>query len=54
MTNETTTVTGTPVNDYELVFIMSPEAAEETVTSRTDNITKIVTNGGGTMTAVNK
>lgn len=56
MTNqaETATITDSQLSNYELVIIMRPDAGEDALNARLDNLTRIITTGGGAVTAVNR
>jgi len=41
-----------PLRDYELVFIISPEAEEEKMGAAIDNVTQFITGKGGTISEV--
>ncbi len=40
------------LRDYELVLIISPEVAEEAVSSVADSVSRFITENGGTVSAV--
>ncbi|MBI2908173.1 MAG: 30S ribosomal protein S6 [Chloroflexi bacterium] len=42
------------MRDYELVFIVSPEVAEENLPATVEKVTQFVAAGGGTVTDVNQ
>jgi len=51
--NETVTV-DSELRDYELVLIINPEAGEEAVAARIENLNKLVTGGGGVVSSINQ
>ncbi|MFH1486582.1 MAG: 30S ribosomal protein S6 [Chloroflexota bacterium] len=42
------------MRDYELVFIVNPEVAEEDLPTTVEKVSQLVTAGGGTVTNVNQ
>ncbi len=42
------------MRDYELVFIVSPEVAEENLPATVEKVTQFVTAGGGTVGDINQ
>jgi small subunit ribosomal protein S6 len=48
------TVTAPRVRDYDLVFILSPELADDALEAAVTNVTTFITNHGGTITKVDR
>ena len=54
VSKKTSKVEDKQLRDYELVFILSPEVAEEKTDTIIDNVSQFITAGGGTISDVER
>ena len=54
VSKKTSKVEDKQLRDYELVFIISPEVAEEKTDTIIDNVSQFITAGGGTISDVER
>ncbi|MBA7679831.1 30S ribosomal protein S6 [subsurface metagenome] len=54
VSKKTSKVEDKQLRDYELVFIISPEVAEEKTDTIIDNVSQFITAGGGTISDVKR
>lgn len=54
MVSDTVPEEGKQLRDYELVLVVSPEVAEEEFEAAIDNVSKFITDKGGTISDINR
>jgi small subunit ribosomal protein S6 len=53
-TKATVTAEGKRLHDYDLVFIVSPEVADEALETMVNNVSQFITGKGGTITNIER
>ncbi len=54
MSDKVATEEGEKLHDYELVFVISPEVAEEEFEAKIENVSRFITGKGGTISNIEK
>ena len=54
VSDKTSTEQGEQVRDYELIFILSPEIAEDEFEARIDNVNRFITDKGGAISDIER
>lgn len=54
MVSDTVPEEGKQLRDYELVLVVSPEVAEEEFEAAIDNVSKFITDNGGTISDIDR